>query len=216
MLEIKDIENELRIRYTQRAFPANINVCPCGWNHDEIMVMFDIKQYSIVERFKEDTSLDNIFEVMDELIHNKEYEYAYLELKKYWGDKVIEYVELKKLYPNVPEIKISDNEILVLDNNNNVFTVEFFDETRSYKINQLYNVRQDENQNYYFNKIDSKLINDNQEEQFEKDIIRVEENREELKRRVDKSRAELETSIFNKILEFESYLDKGMSEINKA
>ncbi|BCZ47591.1 hypothetical protein psyc5s11_36580 [Clostridium gelidum] len=205
---VKDILKEvLKQRYNEdRAIPVNINASNCGVKNDEILVMFDTMNFSIVERFKVDIAIEDVFKVMDEATHKKDYEYAYYELKKFWNEHTLDKLAFKQVFGDSLFL-LKDDEILV-SIKDYVFSVSFNDDKISYKVNKLCKVNLKDKNTLEFENLNENKWNKPFHDEIEQGVIKLQENRKQAKKEVIKKGKELLSSMIDKVFEMQTNLKK--------
>ncbi|NRT88878.1 hypothetical protein [Clostridium beijerinckii] len=213
MLDLDNLKKELMIRYKEeRAIPCNINVSVCGFDNDEVLVMFDTKQYSFIERFDDEIILKDMLEILDNSIYEHDYEYAYYELKKFLGEHSIDKIKFQEIFGNVLNLELKEDE-LVIGMPSFLFIVSFNDEELSYKINKLYNLTMIDDNTINFEELDSNLMSLDKFNQIEQGVTQLQINRKTAKKELDEKRNNLVLSVCNKLLEIKNNLESiGIKE----
>jgi hypothetical protein len=217
VLDRENLKKELMVRYKEeKSIPCNINISTCGFNNDEILVAFDTMNYSFIERFKDDISLKDMCEILDNSIYKCDYKYAYFELKKFWEEHSIN----KELFKQGFELacgeellfEIKEDEMLV-NIGDCLFTVNLFDDELYYKINNFYHIKIGYKHTVTFEKYDEDKFNISVHNEIEQGVKQLQINRKKAKKELDEKRNNLVLSVCNKLLEIKNNLESiGIKE----
>lgn len=213
MLEIELLKKALKQRYNEdRAILCNINVCKVGILNNEVLIVMDEPDFTIMERVKQDISMKDIYKILDEAIYKKDYEYSYYGLKKFWNEHKIDKLGFEKVFGD-SLFEAKEDEILV-SIKNYIFSVLFNDDEFSYKVNKLYFASKKDNGNakndttVVFESLNENSFNLPYHDEIEQGVIQLQINRKEAKNQVDEKGKMLIVSMYETLEKMKNNLEK--------
>lgn len=180
MINIEKLKRELKKRYIDdRAILCNIETYKTGILKNEILIILDEPNFSIIEKFKEDAETEDIFATIDKAIYKEDYKYSYCEIKEFFKENELDKATFERVFGDSLFI-LQDNEIIVMLEEY-VFSILCNDDEMSYKVKNLYEINLKNKSTLKFKKIDKDRLDENIQIQVLNCVIRLQTLRKEFK-----------------------------------
>lgn len=179
---IQNLKRELIARYREdRSIVCYIEVFQTGISNDEIVVIIKEADFTIIERFKLDAKIEDIFATIDKAIYKEDYKYAYFKLKKFLKEHELDKTAFEEIFGDSLFTLKNDEIIVMLEEY--VFSILCNDNELSHTVKEVYGIHLENKNNLQFKKLDEDKyrINENIRNRMDNDVNSLQNLRKEFK-----------------------------------